>query len=1408
MKNLTLCRRMFAVAFFLTVLMNALSAKSFFVNGAASVSGSGGDWSSPFLSITQAVDSAAFYTAQGVPVNIYVARGYYEGSYLLSGDVSVVGGLPNVSVGADTVGAQPDLTVCSGVPPVFRIGAGAVSLSGLKVVSSVSADEAAILCESSSFVRLVIRNSSLSGSMSGVLSGESSKGGVLLLDNCDVRDNRQPSLSGKSAIDLVGPYSLQIAYPSMPDTSHRSASVPSVGVRLFYHNESKKGGAISMSRCKSLQLENAWFLSNRSVDDSEVGGGAVFLDSVEYVEVKNSYFSFNRAANDGGAFFVKGSELHAISSTFFSNDVGLEEKRQEKNYDGESFRGGGAVYAVSGSSLSFSDVCFRSNGFTAAAYGGAVAVVSSLLEMSDCAFFDNRATYGGGALFVYGDVQDSSRVGVENSSFVATRQTSDSPYGGGALFSYGSNVYVQNSLFSDNSARRGGALFLFESFSEIYSSTISSNLASTAGGGVVFAGMLGRNEQAGRIANSTISGNSSLRYAGAIGVCGKAHVDLLSNTIVSNASASSYEEDGSGGVALVLDAGMTSVGSLPGYVNVVNTILSGNEEKNGSPSNLTARAGAVKRRRTDDVHFFQKYGLMDDCLYSTLGDTIYRPADAEYVTCATFSDASSFGETVAFDASVSLFPLGYYASVLPCMPFRDSMKCLCDGMPLDNLAAVTNDVFLKDQLMLDQRGVPRGARCSDKSTYQGAVEGGRNRDVPPSFFLSQVTETLECVNGRRVDPAVSLSLSDVDNQERLPLSDLQSYFFMTVSDGNGNVVPGYNLVPLSEVSGNPFLLKGLDAGTYSVIVGRSMDGSPQRIAERASLMVEIPDSESSELEWTGSVSSNWNEPDNWQDYRTKKAVEVSPDACSHVYVGDRYRNEVGDSLPIAHYPDLTEANRGANGYHCANLYFKPGGSVGHIANLGSYDNAYVSMPLRQRQWQMLSAPLKNMYPVDYRAKGVVPQLRYFRVADADSFRMVGDWSEQISTDQTPLSVVGMGYACAMDIQSDVDSVAPSSISFPNGCVMDERKRLALPCSGQNRFLVEDDNGKFLDTLSCPVPQFSGQIEMSAQKRNPDFLMVGNPYMSHIDFNAFYETNKDLIYPQYKAFRDGTFRTYMLSDGNSVAEDGAGRYVPPMSSFVVMLRPSSSHQALRFVSDRVCRTPVPFSKDTIRDGWLKVSLSHKGLQVSSAWLGFADGATDAYSPEEDALKLFSPMNCSEIYTQANNRPLSVNMLDKNRGGELRIPVNIKAELSEPMEVTITGAMEMKGVKLSLYKADEKQYVPIEEDEFSFRIDSKKGKNMENRYFLCFDVEENKIASQDATEDDDRIHIVCDENCVIVTSALEPITSVRIYSMDGRMIYSKSGLSSNFFSRRILLDAGVVVVKASTDRRELKAEVTMD
>jgi predicted outer membrane repeat protein len=301
-------------------------------------------------------------------------------------------------------------------------------------------------------------------------------------------------------------------------------------------NEFGGGGGgmynVSYNHDASPTLTDCTFSNNILLGSHEGGGMYSNLSSLDGIcsPVLNNCSFTNNSASGGGGMYLSGFTMGACAPvltncSFTGNSV--------------SSGRGGAIYGAYGQSVSLNNCTFTNN--TSPNSGGALWMNRLTVKATDCTFFGNTATAGGGGAASISDSDNSSftrctfsnntcpnggAVRADNDaaptkaiSFHECTFSGNSAVIGGAVnyssefFTKGLNLSMVNCrLFNNTASLQGGAISSGASTvltAQLYNCTFYNNTAPAGGGGVVGMGVVPVGQSPISMINCIAWGNSS-----------------------------------------------------------------------------------------------------------------------------------------------------------------------------------------------------------------------------------------------------------------------------------------------------------------------------------------------------------------------------------------------------------------------------------------------------------------------------------------------------------------------------------------------------------------------------------------------------------------------------------------------------------------------------------------------------------------------------------------------------------------------------------------------------------------------------------------------------------------------------------------------------------------------------------
>lgn len=599
---------------------------------------------------------------------------------------------------------------------------------------------------------------------------------------------------------------------------------------------------------------------------------------------------------------------------------------------------------------------------------------------------------------------------------------------------------------------------------------------------------------------------------------------------------------------------------------------------------------------------------------------------------------------------------------------------------------------------------------------------------------------------------------------------------------------------------------------------------------------------------------DWNESANWITHSGPGA----PLWCTDVVIP-----EVADTL---FYPTISYS-AGAR-----DITFENGASVGGIHKL-MYRRAFVDLAPQRDNWVMLSAPLKYIYSADYHADptwgataGVDPKIymRYFDIKyvadtttsipnpDGTKGISVGNFSKSFSNLKEAMTLskgfvlkVGPGANDAFSgtynfprftatgeevlykyhysstgnwINSLTPGVSASQLPFhftdigESGRGTQEYTSDSLWFEDPTHERGKDNRYRFIyENGSSIMHQFSITVANTGTTN-----IVGNPYMSHIDFDKFYETNSSNIMPYYRIWNGSSFYSYMVGGGIDngtwsglptaigTIEQG-GRYIAPMQAFFVEMR--SGQNQIEFNSDSIS-VAKPGVENRLRSRMVRASSSISDLLTlhlkmndyeNKALLAVLPLATDQYKPEEDVYKLFSNSSSTpEIYTVSDGIAIEINALEANDEEKI-VPIGIRTSQVGEFEISVEGMSDFSAYP-QIYLMDvinDQTYDLSKKTSFTFEKET--SDNLESRFYL---VMRNTGGTVGVDEENNRnyIDVIVKDQLITVNSVLNNLEKIELYDVSGRLLYRKDELNVPSYTFNSVASSGIFILKVKSGQEE--------
>jgi len=541
------------------------------------------------------------------------------------------------------------------------------------------------------------------------------------------------------------------------------------------------------------------------------------------------------------------------------------------------------------------------------------------------------------------------------------------------------------------------------------------------------------------------------------------------------------------------------------------------------------------------------------------------------------------------------------------------------------------------------------------------------------------------------------------------------------------------------------------------------------------------------LTWNGTAEDGkWSNLANWQSGGTV----VIPRRCDNVTIAEAATT----------FPTLQ------GGEKCDHIIFKPNTSIGQIQNL-TYTEATVQMNIQATRmkvgetlrWYLLTPALHGTQSGHYKPVVapplMIPYVRYFYVEDN-----VASWTNAMPSTTEPLSA-GQGFVYRATYIDAINAYG-DNLSVP------------LTLNGNGRFITEVDGETPFSgdaySLNIDLTQYSSNNgETGSVYGESSYVIVGNPFMSHLNLKKFLQHNSglgEIAAADVKVFGNGAFTS-------SESPGYANLWAAPMQAFLV--KPSGSMPAsltLEITKDMLeTSTDAAFRLRglTEPENTLRIRATQGDYTSGEALVMAKDGASNGFDPDEDATKIFSAELSLEVSTLVDGKACDVNKIDRNALNGLFVPINVKSTKAGLITLEIDGAIGFAAAdNIYLYDNLTQTSTSLLEQGV-FLIAKDEAGDISGRFFLQFIREEREYIPEITGIDTpalSSLYIGARQGNVVVQTRDEEILSVTVFDVTGRKALEAANVNSTAYSHTLPAPAAYLV-KVVTNKQVKIGKITV-
>lgn len=320
-------------------------------------------------------------------------------------------------------------------------------------------------------------------------------------------------------------------------------------------------------------------------------------------------------------------------------------------------------------------------------------------------------------------------------------------------------------------------------------------------------------------------------------------------------------------------------------------------------------------------------------------------------------------------------------------------------------------------------------------------------------------------------------------------------------------------------------------------------------------------------------------------------------------------------------------------------------------------------------------------------------------------------------------------------------------------------------------------------------------------------LIGNPYPSYIDFEAFFTANAAEFDSRnaYQAIYGytGMSNKWTVWNNATIVDPNIQTTIAPGQGFFVKSKPGGG--VVKFMPEM--RT-TGTSDDFILGRQVKRNVALSKLKLSSAKnnevtsIYFIEGTTKGMDSGYDAAT-FSGTSvdfsiATSLLEDATSLNFAIQSLPYDDFNDVVVPLVIKSKAGEELSIGIEeGSTLPSNITVYLEDAETNTFTSLTAKPYTF---TSKNLNSANRFYVHYSSK--SLSVEDMQSDDNlRIYTIVVPKALVIRGPLSSATTANLYDIQGRLVLSKvlnphSSENTVDISR---VTTGVYVVKVSTDNQ---------
>lgn len=494
------------------------------------------------------------------------------------------------------------------------------------------------------------------------------------------------------------------------------------------------------------------------------------------------------------------------------------------------------------------------------------------------------------------------------------------------------------------------------------------------------------------------------------------------------------------------------------------------------------------------------------------------------------------------------------------------------------------------------------------------------------------------------------------------------------------------------------------------------------------------------------------------------------------------------------------------------IYFKPEAKLMNQHYL-DYEKAWVEFEIANNEKRWMASPLQNVYAGDIYApkangkqdtkafeninyttdysrwapafyqKAWNQDIEYAINEDGSNLEKVtavqSNWSIEYNDVRVPYKIGKGFYLSVEDVPTENGGTGTALVRLPKADTEYAYETKSSLRSGEG--LAKANSGKLVEFTEGS--KYTLPLDEDVDGDDIHFL-VGNPFMTYLNMEAFLDANKDVLASKYWTLTNGAPNASVGTPDVGFDESGSTNgTVAPMQAFFVELKEeakaSAETKSITFTPDMMSATEAPATEVTTKSASATnpvITLTaERGDVKSKASLLTYDKADNGYKADEDAVVLLdSELDAPMVYTVSGSKAAQVNAVKSIRN----IGLGVYNETNDEVTLTIEGLSRL-AEPLYLYDAHTRKSVKLEDDSYSLRVAG----DSHGRYFLR--------DSELGSELENTISIYSARRGQVIVSSLRPVKEIKVFGLNGSQVRQ---FSVNTTQYSFNLPAGIYMIHA--------------